>query len=460
MINIDLSIKKKIHMIGIGGVSMSGIAEILLRMGFKVSGSDINKSPVTNQLENQGVRVIIGHFPENVHDADIVVYTAAIKEDNPEIMEAKALNKILVERSDFMGNITKLYKDTIAVSGNHGKTTTTGMISSIFINAGKSPTVQLGANLPILNNTNYTVGTSSIFIVEACEYVRSFLKFFPKVAIVLNIEEDHLDYYKDIDDITGAFDAFLDIPGKDGMLVVNADDDRCMKILNNHEGHKITFGINNKEATWRATQVFLAENKCYAFEATNKDTNESIFVTLNVYGYHNIYNALAAVAVARAYDISLNDIKEALANFRGTSRRFEYIGTYKGISIFDDYAHHPTEIRATIKSALNLNYKNLWIVFQPHTYTRTYALFDEFATAFEGATKVILTDIYAAREKDTGLVSAKDLADKINEHSKNCVYIPSFDEIESYLKENMKAEDVLLTIGAGNITDLGRNLVK
>lgn len=458
MENILQDNSKKIHMIGIGGVSMSGIADIITSMGFKVTGSDMNKSATTDRLEKQGIKVFIGHNAENVKGADIVVYTAAIKQDNPEIVEAKRLGLELIERSTFLGLLTKLYSETISISGTHGKTTTTSMLSQIFIEAQKDPSVQVGADLKILGNQNYRVGKSDYFIVESCEYVRSFLQFFPKTAVVLNIEADHLDCYKDINDIKSAFNSFLNIPPENGLIILNADDKNCLEISKNHKAKAITFAVENTSADWTAKNITLNKNGGYSFVAICK--NDEVPVTLNVPGYHNIYNALASIAVARYYGITAEKIAQALNDFRGASRRFEYVGTVKGATIYDDYAHHPTEIKATISSAKNMKYNKLWVIFQPHTYTRTYTLFDEFVKAFDGVDNTIIVDIYAAREKDTGLVSSKQLAEKVNEYSKNCKYISTLEEAKEYLLNNIQNDDIILTVGAGSITKLGRMLME
>ena len=352
--NILKDTSKRIHMIGIGGVSMSGIADILLNMGFKVSGSDMNRSTVTDRLEKQGINVVIGHFAENVHSSDIVVYTAAIKPDNSEIVEAKNLGLELIERSDFLGAMTHLYENTIAISGTHGKTTTTSMLSSVFLEAQKDPSIQVGADLTILDGLNYRVGKSDVFIVEACEYVRSFLKFFPRTAVVLNIEEDHLDCYKDLNDIKDAFNQFLDIPSDNGIIILNADDSDCMDIANNHKAKVLSFGIKNEKATWIAKDISLCDDGTYMFVAFNTITNQPIQIKLGVVGYHNIYNALSVVAIAKEYNISDNDIINGILNFKGASRRFELVGNVNGANVYDDYAHHPTEIKATIKSAKNI----------------------------------------------------------------------------------------------------------
>lgn len=456
--NILQDTSKKIHMIGIGGVSMSGIADIIMSMGFKVTGSDMVESANTDRLEKQGIHVVIGHKAENVHGSDIVVYTAAVKEDNPEFVEAKRLGIELIERSSFLGLLTKLYPETISISGTHGKTTTTSMLSQIFIDAGKDPTIQVGADLKILDNQNYRVGKSDYFIVESCEYVRSFLKFFPKTAVVLNIEADHLDCYKDIDDIKSAFNTFINIPNEEGLILLNADDKNCMDISKNHKAKLMTFGIENKDADWIAKDIKLNKNGGYSFTAISN--GEKIDITLNVPGHHNVYNALASTAIARSYNISEDIIKQALSEFRGASRRFEYVGTVNGASIYDDYAHHPTEIKATLSTAKRFKKGTLWCVFQPHTYSRTISLLDEFAEAFYSADKVIITDIYAAREDDPGTVHSKDLVQKLQHNNVDAIYISEFDDIVKYLKENVQPNDVVITTGAGPIYLVGEQLIK
>ena len=446
---------KYIHMVGIGGVSMSGIAEILLSMGFKISGSDNNASDTTKRLESNGIKICIGQSEKNINnDIALVAYTAAIKQDNPELVEARKRNIPCMERSALLGELTRIYNNTIAICGTHGKTTTTSMVSLAFMQANMNPTVQVGADLRQLNNTNYTIGGPDYFIIEACEYVRSFLSFSPKSVVLLNIEEDHLDYYKDLEDIKSAFNEFVSYVPRDGVIVYNNDDANCVEIVNGKVANKISFGINSK-SDWMAENIKL-ENGFYTFDAKSKDAE--IKIRLKVPGYHHIYNALSTIAVSHFYGIDLKNIAVALSDFTGAHRRFEYIGTINNAKIYDDYAHHPTEIKATIKAANELKANKLWVIFQPHTYSRTYTLFDEFANAFSEADKVILTDIYAAREADTGLVSSKKLSDAINKVSNNCIYIPTFDEIKAFLKENVKENDLVLTVGAGNITKLGYDI--
>lgn len=452
----DIDKNKYIHMIGIGGVSMSGIAEILLNMGFKISGSDTNTSSTTERLLSEGIKISIGQSADNINDdIALVAYTAAIKEDNPELIEAKRRNIPCIERSLLLGELTRMYENTIAVCGTHGKTTTTSMLSIAFINGNKNPTVQVGADLLKLNNTNYRIGNSEYFIIEACEYVRSFLSFSPKSIILLNIEEDHLDYYKDLSDIKSAFSEFLSYVPKDGFIVFNNDDENCIEVAKDKKANKITFGIKNN-SDWMAKNIKLVDG-FYTFDAIN--AKESITISLSVPGYHNIYNALATIAMAVNYKISSHDIQKSLKEFTGAHRRFEYVGMLNGAKIYDDYAHHPTEIKATINAANQLIHNKLWVIFQPHTYSRTATLFNEFSNAFLDVDEVILTDIYAAREIDTGIVSSKMLADSINKVSNNCTYISTFDEIKKYLKENVKENDLVLTVGAGSITKLGYELI-
>lgn len=449
---------KRIHMIGIGGVSMSGLAEIALHMGYQISGSDMNDSDTIKKLRENGIEVFIGHSAKNIDGADLVVYTAAIKKDNPELMQAHISNIPTMERSEFLGELTKLYSETIGICGTHGKTTTTSMISLAFLQAGKDPTIQVGADYLKEIGANYRVGHSPYFIIEACEYVESFLQFHPKTVTLLNIEEDHLDYYRDLDHIKSAFRKFVNLVPADGNVIYNLDDLDCCDVIKDLKCNTISFGIKNPTADWIATDIVLTPEGYYSFSATNG--YDKVQIHLNVVGYHNIYNALATIATAYAYHINLSHVQEALEEFSGASRRFEYRGIFHGAKVYDDYAHHPTEIKATIQAATALPHNKIWAVFQPHTYTRTSSLFQEFAHTFEEANNVILTDIYAAREIDTGIVSSQILCEAINEIFGNCEYISSFEEIMQYLKENVQENDIILIIGAGNITKLSHMLTK
>lgn len=444
-----------IHMIGIGGISMSGLAEILKNKGYIVKGSDMTESSVTERLQESGITVTIGHDAKNIGNADAVIFTAAVKKDNPEYQEAEKRNIPLIERSELLGEITKMYAETIAIAGTHGKTTTTSMLASAFLEAGKDPTITVGGELNKIHG-NYKIGNDNFLITEACEYVESFLKFFPKTAIVLNVDEDHLDYYKDINHIKSSFQKFLDKLPKDGLAILNADDENSKDLIQNTKAKVLTFGIDNTANYTAKNIVFTANEVKYDFckNGTFRDT-----ITLHVFGKHNIYDSLSCLAVCDAYGLNLSSVKNALAEFSGAKRRFEKKGNLNGAMIYDDYAHHPAEIKATLSAAKAKTTKKVICVFQPHTYTRTKALLNEFSQAFYDADQVIVTDIYAAREKDTGLVNSKDLTDKINSVSQNAIYMKDFSDIEYYLKETLSEGDLFLTIGAGNVYKIGENLI-
>lgn len=449
--NIDKS--KPIHMVGIGGSSMSGIAEIIKNMGFLVTGSDQNASATTERLAQNGIQIYKGHFAENVINAGLLVYTAAVKQDNPELLKAKELGIPMMERSEFLGEITKMYEKTISVCGTHGKTTTTSMVSLAFLEGAKDPSVQVGADIRQLNNLNYRVGKSPYFVLESCEYVRSFLQFHPHTVALLNIEEDHLDYYKDLEDIKSAFRDFVSLVPEEGFVIVNSDNSNCMDVVKDLKCKVITIGIENKNADYYADNIKIAENGCYTFDV--HFDNELYSISLNVLGYHNVYNALITIATSIAHEVPMKAIQKALSEFTGASRRFEYVGMKNGAKIFDDYAHHPTEILTTIDAATKTNYNKMWVVFQPHTYTRTKTLFNDFVDAFKKVDNLILIDIYAAREIDDGTVSSKMLADEINKKYGNCTYIPKLEDAAEYLKNNISENDLVLTVGAGTITKIG-----
>lgn len=454
--NIDKT--KPIHFVGIGGTSMSGIAEIVLSMGFKVTGSDMNLSSVTEKLEKSGIKIIQGHHADNVEGASLIVYTAAVKQDNPELVHAKEIGIECMERADFLGEITKLYQETISICGTHGKTTTTSMISLAFLEAGKDPTVQVGAEIRQLDGFNYRVGKSPFLVLESCEYVRSFLKFHPKTVVLLNIEEDHLDYYKDLNDIKSAFKEFVELVPENGFIIVNSDDNNCMDVIGNAKGKIITIGINNNSADFYADNIKTNENGFFEFDV--HFTDKKYTISLSVPGYHHIYNALSTIATGISYGIEIEILQKSLNEFTGASRRFEYVGKFNGAKIFDDYAHHPTEIKATIEAASKMKYNKLWVVFQPHTYSRTKALFNEFIDSFNKVDELVLIDIYAAREPFDETISSKILTDKINEKYHNCTYQPTLGEAVNYLKENLQENDMLLTIGAGTVTKIGYQLIE
>lgn len=458
MANIDIFKNyKHIHMLGIGGVSMSGIAEMLKNWGFTVTGSDSAFSPIIKRLQKTGIYVRIGHDFENLSKSDIVVYSAAIKQSDPEILKAKQLNIPTIERADFLGKITSCFEDTICVSGTHGKTTTTSMISCCFLKANTDPNIQVGAILKEIDG-NYRVGNSEYFILEACEYVESFLKFNPKAEVILNIDNDHLDYFKNFDNIKNAFIKYVSLLPKDGILVLNADDSNCLDLRKHSAASSITYGIANEYANYIAKNISFNKNGFPTFDVYHNG-NFYATIRLSVAGMHNVSNALACIAVCDYYKLPKMNIKEALLNFTGANRRLEFKGIFNGASVFDDYAHHPTEIKATASSINNKKFNKSWVVFQPHTYSRTKNLLDDFASSLMGFDNVIITDIYAAREDNTYNISSQDLVDRMKSIGKDAIYISDFNNIAKYLKDHVKENDIVITLGAGTITNLSKYLV-
>lgn len=435
---------------------MSGLAAVLLNNGYKVSGSDFKESKIIETLRSKGAEIYIGHSAENLKDVDLVVYTAAIPSDNPEILEAKKRNLILMDRAEFLGSIMKGHKYNVAISGTHGKTTCTSMLSSITLEGNLDPTILVGGELDLIGG-NYRIGKSDYFITEACEYKASFLKFFPYVGVILNIDADHLDYYKDINDINDTFTKFSKLVPNDGYLVGYGEDKRVKKILDEASCNTISYGFTNEDLT--ATDISYNNKGCATFTVCEKGT-KLFNITLNNPGKHNILNALAAIAVALIFNVSNDKIINGLKKCKGAHKRFEYKGEINGITVIDDYAHHPTEIKATLSTASKIPHKKVYCVFQPHTYTRTKALFTEFSEAFKDCDELILMDIYAAREKDTGLVSSDELGDAIRNKGYKCTNVHSHDEACNYLKSKIQTGDVVLTVGAGDVVLVGEKLLQ
>ena len=441
-----------VHFIGIGGISMSGIAKVLLNNGIKVSGSDISESDSVKELKALGAEVFIGHNASNITNQDLVVYTSAVKDDNPEIVCAKEKGIELIDRATMLGRIMKDYKTAVSVAGTHGKTTATSMLAYIMLKACLDPTVMVGGKLDGIDG-NLRIGKSEYFLTETCEYMRNFLKFFPTVAVILNVEEDHLDYYKDIDDIIDAFHNFALLVPKDGVVVVNKESEDALKSVENINAPVYTFGFDN--ADFCAKNISFSEYGYPSFEIYEND-EKIMDINLSVTGLHNVLNATGTALAAVKMGIDKESIQKGLEAFTGTKRRFEKKGFVNDALVIDDYAHHPTEITATLNAVENVNHNHVWCIFQPHTYTRTYSLLDDFAKSLSKAENVIITDIYAAREKDTGLVTSKDLADKID----GSLYIKTFDEIAQYIKKNVSKGDIVLTMGAGNVCDIGSMIIE
>mgnify|MGYP000032092444 FL=1 len=455
--SIDDHVYNNIHFIGIGGVSMSGLAEILLEEGYNVSGSDMNDSFIIEKLRNQGADIYIGHSKDNIKDADLVVYTDAISNDNEELLEAMNRNIKVVDRATFLGALMKNYKNSIAVSGTHGKTTTTSMIATILTNNTLDPTILLGGYLDEIGG-NARLGSREIFLTEACEYKGNIVKFFPNTAVILNMEEDHLDYFRDINHIVDTFIQYSKNINENGNLIINVDDVNANKIIENTNANVITIGINNK-AYYTAENISFTSNGFPKFML--KINCSSIYpVNLGVMGVHNIYNALASIAVADSLGIPMDVILKSLENFKGTHRRLEVKGFLNGIKIIDDYAHHPTEIKASLKALRNSTKNKIWCIFQPHTYTRTKALLNSFAESFGEADKVIIPDIYAAREKDNGIIHSINLVDALVKNGIDAKYMSSFENIENYILSNAQKGDIVVTMGAGNVNRIGEDLLK
>lgn len=459
MYQINLNKPCTVYFIGIGGISMSGFAQLFRENGFTVKGSDSQESKITQHLASLGIHIIYGQNAENItDDIDFIVYTAAIHPDNPEFAEAKRKNIPMMERAVMVGQVMKNYKNAIGISGTHGKTTTTSMLSHIFLSAEKDPTISVGGILDTIHG-NIRIGRSENFITEACEYTNSFLKFFPTAEIILNIDADHLDFFKDIEDIRHSFREYTKLLPEDGVLVINSEIPEYKEITNGFSGKIITFGLE-ENAEYSAADISFDENGCADFELIHNGKKTGEFIHLNVIGIHNIYNALSAIALSLYYDIPMEQIQEGLAAFFGTERRFEQKGSFHGVTVVDDYAHHPTEIEATLQAAQKYPHKRLWCVFQPHTYSRTRALLKDFAKTLSLADNLILTDIYAARESDPGDISSRTLQEEIQKLGKEVFYFSSFEEIEKFLWKNCTEGDLLITMGAGNVVNIGENLIQ
>ena len=466
MFTIDFKKPIHIHFLGIGGISMSGLAELLLTRGFTVSGSDRTESALTDRLSELGAKVFYQQVAANItDDIDLVVYTAAIHPDNEEYAAAANAGIPMMDRAELLGQLSATYPVSIGVSGTHGKTTTTGMLATILMESGQDPTVSLGGIMESLGG-NLRIGNSERFLFEACEYTNSFLKFNPSDAIILNIDADHLDFFKDLDDIRHSFHLFAEKLPKDGHLIINGEIPNVKDFVKDLDCTIDTYGIlpdgtapADSPYRYTAAAISYDDMGCASYDLYR----DGIFIeriALSVIGIHNVSNSLAAIAEAYLRGIPADIIQSALKSFTGTQRRFEKKGVRNGVTIVDDYAHHPTEIASTLKAALAYPHNRLYVVFQPHTYTRTMKLRKEFVEALSVADVVVLADIYAAREVDTGAISSKDLASDLTLLGKEAYYFPSFGEIEEFLKKNCVNGDLLITMGAGNVVNIGVSLLK
>ena len=449
-----LSPGRKGYLIGIGGVSMSSLADVLHGMGLNITGSDMSDNPNSRALKEKGIEIFIGHSAENMsEDIDFVVRTAAVHDDNPEIIYAHQHSIPVFERTQAWGAISKDYSNALCISGTHGKTTTTSMCTHILMAADRDPTVMIGGTLPLLN-AGHRVGKGNTIIMEACEYYNSFLSLHPTVAVILNIEADHLDFFKDLQDVEDSFRAFCErVPQEEGYVVANFDDENTMATVKNLDRKVITFGLSSDADVYAENISFLGSTTQFDIMYKGKLFTD---VTLHVPGMHNVQNALAATAASICIGIKPLAVKYGLAGFNGAGRRFEFKGKFNGADIYDDYAHHPSELHALMDAVKSLNYQRNIVVFQPHTYTRTAALFDDFVTELSRPDVLLLAEIFAAREQNTIGISSASLAKEIEGAS----FHPSFDELETVLRAIARPGDIILTVGAGDVFKLGERLAE
>lgn len=457
-LDIDISKVRKVHCIGIGGIGLSAVAEILNNQGYEVTGSDPKSSIVTDHLESLGIKIYKEHSPSNVKGADLLVYSNAISEDNPEMREASRLRIPKITRAEMLGIIMKKYDHSIAICGTHGKTTTTSMVSLIIRGAKLKPTILIGAELEDIHG-NVEIGSNEYFVTEACEYMDSFLHLYPNIGVVLNIDSDHLDYFKDVEHIVTSFKKFVSEIPDDGVVIAFSENPFMGDVIKAAK-NVITYGFND-DNDYSAKNVSFDDNGLARYDVYYKGIKQC-HIDLNVPGEHNVLNSLAAFATCRYIGIEPEVISEILHEFKGADRRFDFVGKMKcGAYVIDDYAHHPTEIKATISATSNVKHKRSICIFQPHTYTRTKALFDEFIDAFEGLDLLVITDIYAAREKDIYGVSSKQLVEKIRENHPDMTayYIKDFDEIKDFIIDNAKRDDIVITMGAGDVYKISEMLI-
>lgn len=445
---------KNIFFIGIGGSSMSGLALLLKKEGYDVYGSDMQTSVKTEHLEENGVKVMIGHDAQNIIScsAETVVYTAAISQDNPELVYAKEHGINLLKRSELVGLIMSRYKNAVGISGTKGKTTTTALLSAVLEECGKDPSCLIGGTSKNFG-TNFRVGKGDVIVTEACEYQDSFLDFAPSIALILNVELEHTDYFKSMEQLEDSFVKFAHItPVDTGTVIGCADCDTTMSILSRVDRKKVTFGINNK-ADFTAKNISESEYGKLSCDIYVRDVFAT-HVEVNLCGKHNAYNVLAVFAVTDCFGIPADIVAEAMKNFKGTGRRFDYYGSVNGASVYDDYAHTPDEYRAVISAAKGLKHNRIVGIFQPHTYSRSIDFFDETVDAFKECDEIILLDIYAAREKDEGKIHSRDFVKAMTARGMDAVYMPVYEDVAEYIEQTAEKDDIILVIGAGHSNKL------
>ena len=456
-----------VHFIGIGGISMSGIAELFLDKGFRVSGSDLHESAVTKRLESLGIKVYYSQVAENITpEIGLVVYTAAIHEDNPEFMRVKELGIPMLDRADCLGQIMSHYKNAVAVAGTHGKTTTTSMLSYVYLAADLDPTISVGGILSGIHG-NIRLGRSENFIMEACEYANSFLSFTPTTAIVLNVEAEHLDFFGTLENERHSFTKFIDLLPENGLLVINNEIADLNALIQNKNIRIVQYGlrpVGGKAPDYTAANITYNELGFAHYELIVRGENKGL-IELSVTGEHNVLNSLAVIAASLEPStiykdgIALDRVKEGLKNYTGTERRFQYKGERDGYTIVDDYAHHPTEIRATLEAAKRVKHNRLIVAFQPHLYSRTKTFLHEFADVLSMADIVVFAEIYAAREENPGDISSDNIREIMSENGHEAYFFKTFEEVENFLIHTCKPGDLLITMGAGDIVKVGENML-
>lgn len=447
---------KNIHFIGIGGVSMSGLAQYLKNEGFNISGSDKNVSDTTKNLESLGIKVFYEQTAMNIQsDIDLVVFTSAISKENLELVEAKKRGIYCAERAELLGKVMERFKYPLSIAGTHGKTTTTSLVSSIMLEAGVDPTITVGGFLPAING-NFKIGKNDYFVVETCEYCDNFLWFKPHSAIILNVELDHTDYFKSEEQYYNSFNKFAKGVKKEGCVVINSGIKDYKKIIKDVEATVITVGLENAD--------YIAKNIEYSNDFNKFDIykGDEYVTTLktHVKGEHNVLNCLCAYGMADFLNIDKEKISKGLEDFSGINRRLQFKGNIKDIDIYDDYAHHPTEIKTTLKTVSNMGYNKVWAIFQPHTYSRTKSLLKDFSESFENCSEALIIDIYSAREPFDDSVSSKQLSEMINNFSQNSVYLDSFNSAKEYVMKNAKNGDLIITMGAGDVYKIGEEIIQ
>lgn len=448
---------KHVHMIGIGGSSMSGLAEMLLKQGYHLTGSDNAHSHAVERLEAMGVRVYIGHHESNVRDADVIVYSAAIHPDNPERAWAFAHGIPQIERAELLGQVMEGHRDAVCVSGTHGKTTTSSMIAQMLLDCGMDPAVHIGGRVDALGGGT-RIGSDRVFVAEACEYAGSFLHMHPTVAVVLNIEEDHLDYYGDIGHIEEAFFNFCSLLPENGLVLGCGDDPRVRTLLARLDRRHETFGFG-ADSDWQAGNLATGDLGRPEFDALYRG-RALCHVALKVAGRFNVLNALAALAAVHALGADMEKAAASLSAFAGAHRRFEHTGDIDGVHMYHDYGHNPTEMRGAISVACEQHANHVWAVMQPHTFSRVKTLFNDYLTCTAAADYTLVTDIYAAREVDPGDINSRMLVDGMKVHGVNAVLTPTFDDTEAYLRAHWQPGDLVLTMGCGNINLLNEQMQK